>query len=58
MFYYKKLVDGLFQYHACTHAPVNQDGLIPITKEEYEKVVAELVVLGASDLEAPKETQE
>lgn len=59
MFYYKKLIDGFYQYHACSKTPLDVTGFIEISKEEYNKVLEELFAeLDASDSEVSSETQD
>ena len=59
MFYYKKLIDGFYQYHACSKAPLDMTGFIEITQEEYDNFLKELfIALDANDSENPQETQD
>lgn len=42
MFYYKKLVNDGYEYHACSIKPPRLDGLVEITAEEYAAAIEEL----------------
>lgn len=43
MIYYKKFIGEIVQYHACSHVPPVLDGLIEISKEEYEAELMKLL---------------
>lgn len=40
MYYYKKEFEGVIQYHACSHTPPLTEGLIEISREDYEAEMA------------------
>ena len=42
MYYFKKIKDDITHYHACSKKPPLLDGLIEISKEEYEAAMESL----------------
>ena len=57
MYYFKKLIDDNYSYYASPKMPRNMDGMIAISQDEYDKVLAELLGQDVNGLDAPKEEQ-
>ena len=58
MYYFKKLIDDNHSYYASPKMPRNMEGMIAISQEEYDGVLAELLGQDVNDLDASQAEQD